>query len=201
MKALSDTRRCAGTVSGRTLAFVVIAVVLVLAALYLLYPKSTPEQVPIPEPIQEPTLKSPPPLETVEPAQSEEERGDSARGVIAALRANPDRIDYDQAHARAREFQATGQLADAQLLYFFAARGGNGPAAFDLATFYDPIHFSQDISLMEEPDPFQAYKWYRTALEAGNDTAQDRLAELRSWAEEAARTGDIEAERLLQQWE
>ena len=197
MKALSETRRCAGKVSGRTLAFIVIAVVLVLAALYLLYPKPSPEPMPIPEP----TLKSPPPLETVEPAQSEEERGDSARGVIAALRANPDRIDYDQGYARAREFQAAGQLADAQLLYFFAARGGNGPAAFDLATFYDPIHFSQDASLMEEPDPFQAYKWYRTALAAGDDVAQDRLAKLKSWAEEAARTGDIEAERLLQQWE
>jgi serine/threonine-protein kinase len=201
MKALSFTRRCGGMVSGRTLAFVVIAIILVLAALYLLYPKSTPEPIPIPEPIQEPSLESPPPLETVEPAQSEEERGDSAREVIAELRADPDRIDYDQAYARAQEFQAAGQLADAQLLYFFAARGGNGPAAFELATFYDPIHFSQDASLMEEPDPFQAYKWYMTALEAGNGAARDRLAELQGWAEKAAGTGDIEAEQLLQQWE
>jgi hypothetical protein len=39
------------------------------------------------------------------------------------------------------------------------------------------------------------------ALEAGNGTARDLLAELKGWAEEAARTGDIEAEQLLQQWE
>lgn len=201
MKALSDTRRCSGTVSGRMLAFIVIAVVLVLAALYLLYREPAPEPVPIPEPIQEPAPESPTPLETVEPAQTKEERGDKAREVIAVLRANPDRIDYDQAYARAQEFQAAGQLADAQLLYFFAARGGNGPAAFELATFYDPIHFSQDASLMKEPDAFQAYKWYMMALEAGNGTARDRLAELKGWAEEAARTGDIEAEQLLQQWE
>ena len=71
-------------------------------------------------------------------AATEEERGDSAREAIAALRAAPGGVDYDEAHRRAQEFNAAGRVADAQLMLFFAARGGHGPASFDLATLYDP---------------------------------------------------------------
>lgn len=199
MKCAHDARRAHGAISGRVLALIVIAAVIALTALYLFYPEPAPE--PIPAPAPEPVLAPPPPLETVAPAQTEEERGDTAREVIAELKAAPGGPDYEAAYARAREFQAAGRLADAQLLYFFAARGGNGPAAFDLAGFYDPNHFSAENSLMEEPDPFQAYKWYSAAADAGNESAQERLIELRAWADEAAGAGDTEAERLLQQWE
>lgn len=192
MKTIGSPARCGGQVSGRALAGIIIVAVVILAAIFLLSRKPEPE--PVPEPDRRP-------VETVEPARSEEERGDSAREVIATLKASPVEIDYAAAYVRAQEFRAAGRLADAQLLYFFAARGGHGPAAFDLATMYDPNHYSSDTSLMEEPDAFQAYKWYIEAQKADYQAAAERLDALRPWAEEAARTGDPEAERLLLQWE
>ena len=202
MKITSSARRWGGQISGRTLISIIVAVI-VLAVIYLLYLKSEPAPEPVPPPITEPAAELVParPIETVEPAQSAEERGDTAREVIATLKANPDGVDYAKGYVRAQEFQLDGRLADAQLLYFFTARGGYEPAAFDLATFNDPNHYAEDNSLMDEPDAFQAYKWYRVARDAGNETAGERLAELRVWAEQALRAGDAEAERLLLQWE
>lgn len=109
--------------------------------------------------------------------------------------------DNARAYARAQAFHAEGKLADAQLLYFFAARGGYAPAAFDLATFYDPNHFSTQSSLMKEPDPYQAYKWYRQSLQLGIHDAEARLAKLYVWTEGAADSGDMKAEQLLMLWE
>jgi TPR repeat protein len=185
--------QCSGQISGRVLVAIAIGAVVLIAAIYLLLPE--PEPLPVPAPV--PST----PLETVAPAESGAERGDSGREVIAQLRSSPGAVDYGKAYVLAQEFRSDGRLADAQLLYFFAARGGNGPAAFELATMYDPNHFSKDTSLMDRPDPFQAYKWYRDAQEAGIETAVDRLAELQAWAEEAAAANDPEAERLLLQWE
>ena len=195
LKTHPFARRAAGQVSGRMLGGLVVVVVLILAALYLLWPKLEQESLPSPEATE---TTSAAPLETVAPAQSEEERGDSAREIIASVRADPGGADYAQAYQGAQAFQASGRAADAQLLLFFAARGGYPPAAFDLATMYDPIHFSASTSLMNEPDASQAYKWYRSARDAGESEAVDRLNALRAWAEAA---GTPEAERLLLKWE
>lgn len=171
------------------------AVIIVLALVYLLYPE--PLQEPVPAPATGPAR----PLETVEPAQTEAERGDTARDIIDRLSDTDGEVDYDAALSRALEFQADGRLADAQLLLFFAARGGHAPAAFTLATYYDPNHHAETTSLMEEADPFQAYRWYRVARDAGQPDAEQRLANLRRWTEDAAASGSSEAERLLLQWE
>lgn len=190
---ISFRQECRGQIDGRILAAIAAAIVLIVLVIYALYPEPEPEPVPAPKPTR--------PLETVAPAESEEQRGDTAREIIDTLKAAPDTIDYAEGYSRAQEFRAAGRLADAQLLYFFAARGGHAPAAFILATFYDPNHHSQESSLMEEPDPFQAYKWYREAEDAGYEDAAARLAELKAWAEDAAQSGDSAAERLLLQWE
>ena len=178
-----------GQTNTRLLIVIAVVVVILLIGFFLLRPK--------PEPIPEPG----PPLETVEPAQTAEERGDSAREIIAELQADADGPSYAEAYARAGEFLAEGRLADAQLLYFFAARGGYAPAAFDLATFNDPNHFGAEPGLVAEPDPFQAYRWYTAARDAGDERAAGRLDELRAWAESASSAGDGDAERLLLQWE
>ena len=171
----------------------VAIVIIAVAAVLLMRPK--PE--PVPEPIPEPGR----PVETVEPAKSAEERGDTAREIVAQLEAAPDGPDFAEAHARAQEYLARGQLADAQLLYFFAARGGYAPAAFDLATFNDPNHAGTEPGLVAAADPFQAYRWYTVARDAGDERASQRLEELRAWAQSASRSGDGDAERLLLQWE
>lgn len=189
MNANSPIHRSLGQIDMRVLIAIIGALVVALLAFYLLRPQ--PEPIPAPGP----------PLETVAPAESGEERGDTAREIIARLKADENGPDYAEAHARAQDFQADGRLADAQLQYFFAARGGYAPAAFDLGTFNDPNHFTAATSLMAEPDPFQAYRWYTAARDAGHDGASARLDELHAWAESASQSGDAVAERLLLQWE
>ncbi len=187
---VSRPSRSRGEARNRAL-FAVAAVVIVIAAAYFFFQRPKPE--PIPEPGR--------PIETVAPAQTAEERGDTAREIIAQLQADPDGPDFGEAHARAQDYLAEGRLADAQLLYFFAARGGYAPAAFDLATFNDPSRDETAPSLIAAPDPFQAYRWYTAARNAGDERAAQRLEELRTWAESASRSGDTDAERLLLQWE
>lgn len=183
-------RHSRGQVNQRVLIAIVAVAIVVLLALFLFWPKK-------PEPIPEPGR----PLETVAPAESAKERGDTARDIIARLKANSTGPDYAEARARAQELQADGRLADAQLLYFFAARAGHAPAAFDLATFYDPNHHSAASSIVAEPDPFQAYRWYIVARDAGYDGASERLDALHAWAESDSQSGNNDAERLLLLWE
>ncbi len=187
---VSRPSRAVGEARSRVLV-AIAAVVIVIVAVYFFFQRPKPE--PIPEPGR--------PIETVAPAKSAEERGDTAREIIAQLQADPDGPDFGEAHTRARDYLAEGRSADAQLLYFFAARGGYAPAAFDLATFNDPNHAGTASGLVAAPDPFQAYRWYTAARDAGDERAAQRLDELRAWAESASGSGDADAERLLLQWE
>lgn len=178
--------------SKQALYFLIGFLLVVLVAVFVFYPRPVPE----PEVVPAPVIEQP----VVAPATSKE-RGDTAREIIDRLRTQEDEADYAEAYQRAREFVEEGRLADAQLLYFFAARAGYAPAALELAGMYDPGHHSPERSLMDEPDPFQAYKWYRTALESGNKEAAARLDTLRAWAEEEAAAGNMDADRLLMTWE
>lgn len=130
---------------------------------------------------------------------------DQAAGNDAATEPTPaaagGSAELDSAFERAEAFRESGQLADAQLLYFYAARDGHPRAAFEYAAMNDPNHHSPETSLLPEPDAFQAYRWYTAALEGGVGEAQSRLDALREWAVTAAADGDEEADRLLLQWE
>jgi len=138
------------------------------------------------------------------------ERAEEARGIVSEIEKSApsgadgritERSELDDAFERAQEFQRKGQLADAQLLYFFGARNDHGPSAFALATMNDPNHHSPQTSLLPEPDGFQAYRWYTVARDQGVAEAPSRLDALHVWAMKAAAEGDQEAERLLLQWE
>lgn len=166
-----------------TAAVVAVAVLVVAVLLYFLWPSTTV-----------------PPEDGGAPQVTDAERAANARDVIAELQ-DADSVDYDQAFARAQGFQSEGQLADAQLLYFFAARSGHAPSAFELASANDPNHHSPESSLLPDPDPFQAYKWYSEALEGGVTEAEERLDALHTWAEREAQSGNSQAEQLLLQWD
>lgn len=133
----------------------------------------------------------------VAPPTSREAVPDLAREVINEQEEAP---DYVAALEQARSLRAEGKLADAQLLYFFSARGGHAQAAFELGEMYDPLHFDASTSLMEQPDPFQAFKWYQQAQQSGVEEAVVRLDALQAWAQQAAEEGNLDAEQLLLQW-
>jgi TPR repeat protein len=135
----------------------------------------------------------------VAPPTSKEAIPELARDVIDEQQ-QEQAPDYAAALEQARNLRTEGKLADAQLLYFFAARGGYAPAAFELAEMYDPLHFDSTGNLMEQADPFQAYKWYQQASQAGFGEATSRLEALHDWAQQAAEEGDLDAEQLLLQW-
>jgi hypothetical protein len=126
--------------------------------------------------------------------------GDQARAIIAQLGDAAPEVRINHAYAQAEAFRDAGRLADAYLLYFFAARQGDAASALVLGTMADPARYSADKSFLDAPDMGQAYKWYRAASEQGNATATERLAELRTQVETAAATGDEHARRLLLQW-
>ena len=130
-----------------------------------------------------------------------EESGTGAVTPAPAADASSGNPELETAFERAQGFQEAGQLADAQLLFFYAARAGHAGAAFELGTLNDPNYHSPETSLLPEPDAFQAFRWYSAAQDQGVTAAGERLAALREWAEAASATGDFEAERLLLQWE
>ena len=152
----------------------------------------------------EPEVKAPsnPPVAAaVAPAGVDTDRpGEEARALIAAMRAPDAEEDLATVFRKAGESLNLGRIADAHLLYFFAARRGHAPAALVLAGIYDPVRFDKDRSLLGRPDPLQALKWYRVAAEQGDGEAQARLKTLESWVDARARAGDAEAERLRLSW-
>jgi hypothetical protein len=171
--------------NSRLIIISVVAVILLAAAIYAWFFHSPAETIKPSVPVA-PTAKQAKP--------------DSAREVINSLK-EAGNVDFDNAYSQAGEFLNEGDIADAQLLYFFAAREGHGPSAFVLAGLYDPVGFDANTSLMDEPDGFQAFKWYSTALEAGEEEAAGRLVALKAWSKKAAAEGNEDASRLLLQWE
>jgi len=131
--------------------------------------------------------------------------GEAARAIIAGIRekGQPSTIDLEHVYLEASEFRVAHRLADAHLLYFFAAREGHVPSAVVLGEMFDPLLFSPETSLMDEPYPLQAARWYSVAAQKGSPEAATRLADLRTWAElrtwagARGREGDEAALRVL----
>lgn len=124
--------------------------------------------------------------------------GKQARELISRLRAQSP-PDPQQAFSAARNHQQSGELTDAYLLYFYAARLGHGPSAMVLGRASDPASFHTN-GLVDEPDELQANKWYRVARDSGIDGAAEALDGLRQHIEQAAASGDERARRLMLQW-
>ena len=126
--------------------------------------------------------------------------GARARALIARMRADGN-IDLDQVVASAQRSQIAGELADAYLLYFFAAREGSTAAALELGKQADPASRDPLSSVFEGPDLNQAHKWYKIAAENGDAEARDRLADLHARVEKMAASGDPQAQRISLLWQ
>ncbi|MCB1866829.1 MAG: sel1 repeat family protein [Chromatiales bacterium] len=128
------------------------------------------------------------------------EPGAVARALIAELETAGDANAAATAAARAFALAGEGRTTDAYLLYFYAARGGDAEAAFKLGESSDPLNVAPADQRLRPADPVQAHKWYSRAVAAGHVQAGERLGALRRFVEQAAATGDIEAQRLVLQW-
>jgi hypothetical protein len=126
--------------------------------------------------------------------------GDRARNLIEAIRRGEQALSGQQLYDQAGELQAQGQVTDAYLLYFYAARQGHGPSAFKLAEINDPAFFQSENTLLTNPDPGQAHKWYSVAAASQVAGAEQRLRVLRRSIEADASAGDVTAQRLLLNW-
>jgi TPR repeat protein len=151
-----------------------------------------------PAPVESAAIAVPPAAPT-QRAQPQRQPGELARERIAEMRRAGD-VDLDRVVAMAREQQAAGAGMDAYLLLFFAAREGHPAAALALGEQADPAHHDANAGMPGEPDPMQAYKWYREAADAGEATAGQRLQALRERIERRAAEGDAEAQRMTLLW-
>ncbi len=122
--------------------------------------------------------------------------GMRARQYIEQLRAAGTPFPLQEIHDKAVTYSQEGSLADAHLLYFFAARENHLPSILMMAEMSDPTRFRAQDSLLDHADVIQAYKWYQRAADLGDETALVRVEDLQSWARDAAENGDPNARQL-----
>lgn len=123
--------------------------------------------------------------------------GMRARQYISRLRESGDSYALSMVQDKADQFLQSGNLADAHLLYFFAAREGHLEAMMKLGELSDPTLFRAEDSLLDNADAIQAYKWYQKAAALGYPAAADRVTNLQHWALAESRFGNAEAKQLL----
>lgn len=123
--------------------------------------------------------------------------GMRAREYIKDLRDQGKPYPFTQVYEKAQKFMQEGSLADAHLLYFFAAREDHVPSIMKLAEMSDPTLFRAEDALMDDADVIQAYKWYRKAADMGHQLASERVDGLQQWASNAAEDGNPHAKQLL----
>lgn len=140
----------------------------------------------LPEALQEPLVDGRP--------------GARARALIANMRGDGE-MRLDEVFDAAAKAQTDGELADAYLLYFFAAREGHAGSALVLGQQADPASRDPANSLFESADLTQAHKWYQLAAGNGAPEGRQLLAELRTRVEQMAAAGDQQARRIALQWQ
>jgi TPR repeat protein len=123
--------------------------------------------------------------------------GMRARQYIEQLRSVGKPYPLSQVFDKAQNFRHDGSLADAHLLFFFAAREDHLPSMMTMGEMSDPMRFRAEDTLLDQADAIQAWKWYQKAAELGHPQARQRLDELGQWARDAAAGGDSGARQLL----
>jgi hypothetical protein len=127
--------------------------------------------------------------------------GMRARQYVEQLRTEAKPYPLALVYEKAQGYLQEGSLADAHLLYFFAAREGYLPAMMMMGQMSDPTLFRAENSLLDDADVIQAYKWYQQAAEMGHQPASERVVSLRQWAQDEAEEGNFQARQLLLNFE
>lgn len=125
--------------------------------------------------------------------------GDQARSIMSRFRAR-DNVDSEDLYNNALQFMKSGEVMDAYLLYYFAARKGHINSSVALAKMYDPNYFSKENSSVDQFDAALAFSWYKKAADKGNRVALAGLETLRHWVETSLPDHTPEKQRLLLLW-
>ena len=123
--------------------------------------------------------------------------GMRARQFVKQLRSEGRPYPLGVVYEKAQRFRQDGSLADAHLLFFFAAREDHLPAMMVMGEMSDPTLFRAENSLLDDADVIQAYKWYQKAAEKGYQPASERVVGLHQWALDEAESGNSYARQLL----
>lgn len=123
--------------------------------------------------------------------------GMRAREYIDQLRDDGKPYPFARVVDRAQKYLQEGSLADAHLLYFFAAREEHLPAIMHMGEMSDPTLFRAEDSLLDHADVIQSYKWYQKAANLGHQAAAERIDSLQQWAVAEAEAGNPYARQLL----
>lgn len=123
--------------------------------------------------------------------------GMRARQYIEQLRSAGQPYPLAEVHSKAEKHLAEGSLADAHLLYFFAAREDHLPSILVLGEMSDPTLFRAEDSLLDHADVIQAYKWYEKAAALGDAVAAERIGGLEQWASDESQAENPHARQLL----
>ena len=123
--------------------------------------------------------------------------GMRARQFIEQLRTRGQPYPLDSVFDKANQYHKEGSLADAHLLYFFAAREGHVDSMMKMAEMSDPNLFQAENSLLDHADALQSYKWYQKAAQQGQADVKERIQALRHWAQQESESGNPYARQLL----
>jgi TPR repeat protein len=126
---------------------------------------------------------------------------DGARGFLTREPAP----EGAEAAGEGQRFATAGAHDGAFLLFRYAARKGDGDAAYALARYYDPESFRAEAGPVAAADAATALEWYEQAAKAGHVEAMVRAGQLLQaesetrpetalqWYELAANAGHVEA--------
>jgi type II secretory pathway predicted ATPase ExeA len=107
-------------------------------------------------------------------------------------------FDVDRLLDRGDQLLALGDVASARLFYRLAAKKGSAKGAMAMGSTYDPVYLERIGFVGARPNPAEAIKWYRQAIDMGDRGAEVQLRELANRLERAAALGDGEAQRILE---
>ena len=127
--------------------------------------------------------------------------GMRAREYIRKIREDGQPYPLQIVHEKATQHANEGSLADAHLLYFFAAREDHLISIMVMGEISDPTLFQAENSLLDHADVVQAYKWYQKAAALGHKAATTRISNLQQWAQREAAAGNADAIQLLLNFE
>jgi cytoskeletal protein RodZ len=180
----------------------IVGLVVLLVGGYLVWQSFQPDEVQ-PKVVETkpelPRMANLPPKKEAIPSPPPPSYTPDAPVLEKARQALRDGITPEEALTMAKSLPESPERADAAfLLLEYAADSGLAEAALAVARYYDPTDKEPSGTIRKNAET--SYGWYMEAMADGQDGAKDRLAQLRSWVEEQAKAGSLEARELLNTW-